>query len=192
LTWESKLIDEENKLEQIRDFFEMVAKEIKPYNILQLKGLDKKLEDRARELQRDPNYRQRRIREERKKEIVGYEKDGDDYNVKVKIGERFRPGTSYVVALKNAYSEVGTNISKFSKRDGSTKYIAIVLYSGYIVIFSTLVPIYPIFGTLDEAKKLKEPITESLRITAEQMDEYFEPISESTEPPFEYMMMLAR
>ena len=56
----------------------------------------------------------------------------------------------------------------------------------------TLVPIYPIVGTMDEAKKLMEPYGHVQEISDKEMEEFFEPLEDSPLPPFEYMMMLAR
>ncbi len=79
----------------------------------------------------------------------------------------------------------------FAQCEGSKKYVAIPLYLVYIGVF-TLVPIYPIVGTMDEAKKLMEPYGHVQEISEFDMEEFFEPLEDSPLPPFEYMMMLAR
>lgn len=70
LEWESKDIGEEEKQKEVAEFFEIVANDLKPYNILKLKGLDQQLLDRARQLREDPANWRRRIRKERAKEII--------------------------------------------------------------------------------------------------------------------------
>jgi len=40
IEWESKDIGEEEKQQEVAEFFEIVANDLKPYNILKLKGLD--------------------------------------------------------------------------------------------------------------------------------------------------------
>ena len=110
-------------------------------------------------MQHDRSNWIRTIRDDKKQEVLEFEKRGDDsYELKTKIGEKWSEGASYFKAFKNAYARVGTNLGKFSQEDGQAKLIAIPLYSAYIILYSTLVPLYPILGTLDEAKKLMEPI----------------------------------
>ena len=43
MVWESKEITPEDKILQIKDFFEMVKEDLIPYQILQLNDLDKEL-----------------------------------------------------------------------------------------------------------------------------------------------------
>lgn len=81
--------------------------------------------------------------------------------MKRKIGERWAAGATNLGALKNAYKRAGDNILFFSKEEGSTKYIAIPLYSIYLVFF-TIVPLYPILASLQEAQHMKEPIIEEV------------------------------
>lgn len=50
MVWESKEITPEDKILQIKDFFEMVKEDLIPYQILQLNDLDKELRQAARDL----------------------------------------------------------------------------------------------------------------------------------------------
>ena len=84
---------------------------------------------------------------------------------------------------------MGDNIHLFNQQDG--KYITIPLYLLYIGIF-TIIPMYPILGTMEEAKKLKTPIEKTEEYSEMEMESYFEPMEDTPPPPFEYMMMLAR
>jgi hypothetical protein len=61
----------------------------------------------------------------------------------------------------------------------------------YIGVF-TIVPLYPVFGTMEEAKKLMVPVENVEMISELDMEEFFDPIEDTPLPPFEYMMMLAR
>jgi len=54
------------------------------------------------------------------------------------------------------------------------------------------VPLYPVLGTMEEAKKLMEPVETVETISELDMEEFFDPIEDTPLPPFEYMMMLAR
>ena len=53
-------------------------------------------------------------------------------------------------------------------------------------------PLYPVLGTMEEAKKLMEPVETVETISELDMEEFFDPIEDTPLPPFEYMMMLAR
>ena len=79
----------------------------------------------------------------------------------MRTGEVWRPGTSYKTAFLEAYKKVGRNIQTFSREEGAGKYAAIPLYTLYVLLYSSLL-IYPVFETIEEAKKLKEPITETV------------------------------
>jgi len=135
----------------------------------------------------------RDIRADMKEHILDFTKNPEGEMVlKRKIGEKWIDGASYFDAFLMAYKRVAENMIKFSKEPGSSKFVAIPLYSLYIVVYSTVVPLYPVIGTMDEAKKLKEPIIETVVLTVEQMEEYLEPIDEAHQPPLEFMMIKAR
>jgi len=192
LIWESKDISHELKLQNIKDFFAIVQEELKPYPILQLNNLDNELKRSARALQLDPSFRVRTVRKDKQDFLIKYEKKGPQYEITIKVGEQWPKGTGYGTALKNLYvKRVGENIKLFLKCESSGKYIAVPLYLMYIGIF-TIVPLYPVFGTREEAKKLMVPIENIDTISELDMEEFFDPIEDTPLPPFEYMMMLAR
>ena len=63
-------------------------------------------------MQKDPSNWIRRIREDRKHEILNFDfkADGNGIQMTRKIGERWIEGGSYGKALVNAYARVGQNI----------------------------------------------------------------------------------
>ena len=118
----------------------------------------------------------------------------EDGTIKIleKTGERWKDNTNYIHALINAYKNVGINIGKFKNETGAEKYAVIALYSLYIALYSTVIPIYPIMGTIDEAKKLKEDIIVEKVFSVEELEEFLEPIDHAIQPPLEFMMIKAR
>ena len=98
-------------------------------------------------MQEDRSNWIRRIRADRKKEILEYDKmENGCVKMKRKTGEKWPEGESYMTALKNAYWRAGQNIKFFNSEPGSVKYVAIPLYASYIGFF-TVVPLYPIFAS---------------------------------------------
>lgn len=167
MVWESKDISAEDKLNNVKEFFKMVSEDLKPYPILRLNNLDDELRISARNLQLNPTYRERTLRKDKRGEVIDFKKLGSQYQVTIKMGERWPAGKGYGTALKNAYVvRIGDNIKLFLKSESSGKYIAIPLYLIYIGVF-TIVPLYPVLGTLDEAKKLMEPIVSDPYIVPE-------------------------
>ena len=106
-------------------------------------------------------------------------------------GERWKEGASYLVAFKNAYAKVGVNIKEYSGQEGAGKYFAIPLYTSYVVVF-TAIPFYPVLETIEEARKLKEPMTEVKELTIDDIEEYLMPLEDCQSAPIELMRMLAR
>lgn len=116
---------------------------------------------RARELRNDPANWNRRIRKERAKEVFEWirQKSGR-YAVTIKVGEKMMDGATNFAALKQAYVRAGDNLNFFLKEEGSGKFISVPLYSTYLLFF-TLVPLYPIFASRDELRKMTIPLLQS-------------------------------
>lgn len=111
MVWESKDISQEQKLKNIKDFFSMVQEDLRPYPILQLNNLDNELRQSARALQLDPSFRVRTVRKDKLDILLKYEKKGPQYEITIKMGEKWPKGIGYGTALKNAYiKRVGENI----------------------------------------------------------------------------------
>jgi hypothetical protein len=111
MVWESKDISQEQKLKNIKDFFSMVQEDLRPYPILQLNNLDNELRQSARALQLDPSFRVRTVRKDKQDILLKYEKKGPQYEITIKMGEKWPKGIGYGTALKNAYiKRVGENI----------------------------------------------------------------------------------
>ena len=92
-------------------------------------------------------------------------------------GERWKEGASYLVAFKNAYAKVGVNIKEYSGQEGAGKYFVIPLYTTYVLVF-TAIPFYPVLETIEEARKLKEPMTEVKELTIDEIEEYLMPLGD--------------
>lgn len=101
-------------------------------------------------------------------------------------------GASYFNALKNAYRRAGDNIYFFLREEGSTKYIAVPIYAAYLAFFTCIVPMYPVFATRDEMRKMMVPIVEGITMSEDEFEEYLEPLSEQDKPDLEQMLIKAR
>lgn len=170
-------------------FFDIVDKKLKPYPILQLQNLDADLFSRARELQRDPRYTIRKLRNDITDTIISYDKTPDGmYLIRKVAGEKWIDGATYGTALKNSYKRVGNTVVKIVRYSAGGAIIALPLYLSYILLY-TIIPLYPIIGTIQEADKLKEPVIVEVALEEHAVRDYFEG---ETEAPLEFMMIKAR
>lgn len=61
----------------------------------------------------------------------------------------------------------------------------------YLVFFS-IIPLYPIFASKQELKKMTIPIVEKIGMSEDEFEEYLEPLSEQDKPDLESMLIKAR
>lgn len=143
-------------------------------------------------MREDPRNWHRRIRKERAKEIVEWLRlKSGRYEVKLKTGEKLMEGASAFTALKSAYSRAGDNLLFFSREEGAQKFVSLPLYSMYLIFF-TIVPLYPIFASKEELKKMTIPLLTTMGMSEDEFEEYLEPPCEQDKPDLESMLIKAR
>lgn len=79
----------------------------------------------------------------------------------------------------------------FAREEGSQKYVALPLYATYLLFF-TIIPLYPIFASRDELRKMTIPLVETINLSEDEFEEYLEPLNEQDKPDLESMLIKAR
>ena len=96
------------------------------------------------------------MRPELRDTVIGHKKNEDGtYNITLVTTKQWPEGkAAYGRAFANSYKRVGANLGSLSSEEGAAKFVAIPLYLIYVTLY-TLIGIYPVLQTLEEAEKLK-------------------------------------